>query len=85
LFSSFDEGYEELEGANTQTIVPSVILPYLRQPDETAFSRLRNSKRGLTPTGLEVIVGCPRSISLQATPSSEISTTHDCRERELIV
>jgi hypothetical protein len=48
--SSFDESPEDLEGLNSQNSRPSrifsVILAYLSQPDETGFSRVRNSKPG---------------------------------------
>jgi hypothetical protein len=46
LPSSFEESPDDLESLDAQGMVPIVILAYLSQTDEAAFSRLRKNKRG---------------------------------------
>jgi hypothetical protein len=47
---------EELDGAHDEEIVRHVILICLSQPDEAAFHRIRNSKRGCIVRTPEILV-----------------------------
>jgi hypothetical protein len=47
---------EELDGAPVELIRASATLVCLSHPDETAFRRTRNSKRGCRPETLQILV-----------------------------
>jgi hypothetical protein len=76
--SSFEESSEDIEGENGKMIAPRVIVARLSQPDETAFSRIRNSKRGRHKPAVQIlVVRFSIKFQVQVSPSSELSITHD--------